>query len=103
MARNVTVAWVYPTTRTSGRPIIPTDIVGVELSMSLDGVNWTLWDTILAPNLSAEIPDLEAGEWHFRGVVRDIQGLSSAPLDGVITVPDETAPSALQSLTVTLV
>jgi hypothetical protein len=103
MARNVTVAWVYPTTRESGKPLNPADIAGMELSLSVDGATWSVYNTFANNVVSTTVPELEAGEWFFRGVVKDIQGRSSSPLVKSIVIPDETPPAALANLTLTLV
>jgi hypothetical protein len=102
MARNVNVSWTFPTTRESGKPLNPADIKAMELSISVDSVNWTIFDTYAPTVTSARVTELEPGKWFFQGVVVDTQNKRSAPLISSVVVPDETAPSALDSLTVTL-
>ena len=103
MARNVNVNWVYPTTRESGLPLDPADLAGMELSLSVDGATWSLYNTFAANVVSTIVPELETGTWWFRGVVRDVQGRLSAPVISSIDIPDETPPGPLANLTVTLV
>ena len=96
MARNVTVNWVLPTTRESGKPLALADIATVELSLSADGVNWTAYDSFAPPVLSTVVPELEIGEWFVQGVVVDVAGKRSKPAVASIVVPDDSAPGALQ-------
>lgn len=96
MAKNVNVSWVLPTTRESGKPLNPADIAGVELSLSADNVNWSAYNTFPKEVLSTVIPELEIGEWFVQGVVLDTAGKRSKPVVASITVPDESAPGALQ-------
>lgn len=103
MARNVNVAWVYPTTRQSGLPLPANELAGVELSVSVDNTNWTVYDSFTAAETSTVVPELEAGTWYFRGVVLDTAGRRSAPLVANIIVPDESPPGPLSTLNVTLV
>lgn len=103
MARNVNVSWEYPTTRESGLPIDPADIAGMTLEMSVDNATWSLYNTFAANVVSTVVPDLEPGEWWFRGTVQDVQGRDSAPLVRSIVVPDETPPGPLANLSLTLV
>lgn len=95
MARNVTVAWVLPTTRDSGRPLNPADIAGVDLSISVDGTTWSPYDTFLPAVTTTVVPELDIGEWFFSGVVRDTNGRTSTPVVSSIVIPDETAPGPL--------
>jgi len=103
MARNVNVSWAYPTTRESGLPINPADIAGMTLEMSVDNTTWSLYNNFAANVTSTVVPELEAGEWFFRGTVQDTDGRDSAPLVASVVVPDETPPGPLANLDVTLV
>jgi hypothetical protein len=96
MARNVNVAWVYPTTRESTKPLNPADIASVEISLSADNVNWSAYDTFPNGVLSTVIPELDIGEWFVRGVVVDTAGKRSKPKVASIVVPDDSAPGELQ-------
>ena len=102
MARNVNVSWVFPTTRESGKPLNPADIKAMELSISIDSANWTVYDTYAPAVTSTRITELEPGKWFFQGVVIDTTNRRSTPLISSVVVLDETPPSALGSLTVTL-
>lgn len=96
MARDVTVSWVLPTTRESGKPLDPAQIAAVELSLSVDGVNFTAYDSFAKEVLSTVIPEMDIGEWFVQGVVLDTAGKRSKPVVKSIVVPDETAPGTLQ-------
>lgn len=101
MARNVNVSWVLPTTRESTKPLANTDIATVEFSLSVDNVNWDVYDSFPPSVLSTVIPELDIGEWFVQGVVIDTAGKRSKPLVKSIVVPDDTAPSALGDLSLT--
>ena len=102
MARNVNVTWVLPTTRASGKPLAIADIAGVELSLSADGVNYSVYDTFTPDVLTTVIPELEIGEWFVSGIVKDTTGKVSPAVVSSIVVPDETPPGALLALNLTL-
>ncbi len=102
MARNVNVSWVLPTTRESTKPLDPAQIASVELAISADQSNWSVYDTFAKEVLSTVVPEVDIGTWYFRGVVVDTAGKRSAPLVASVVVPDETAPSALGALNVVL-
>jgi hypothetical protein len=95
MARSVNVSWVLPTTRESGKPLSLAEIAGVELSLSVDNVNWTAYDSFPAAVLATVIPELDIGTWFVRGVVVDTAGKKSKPVVASIAVPDESAPGVL--------
>lgn len=101
MARNVNVSWVLPTTRTSTLPLANTDIAGVEFSLSVDNVNWNVYDTFPPDVLSTVIPELDIGEWFVSGVVIDTAGKRSKPKVKSIVVPDDSEPSELGDLVLT--
>ena len=103
MARNVNVSWAYPTTRQSGLPLDPADLAGMTLELSVDNATWSLYNTFAANVVSTVVPELEPGEWFFRGTVLDTDGRSSSPLVASVVVPDETPPGPLANLDVTLV
>lgn len=99
MARNVTVTWVLPTVRESGKPLDIADIAAVELAISVDNATWSPYDEFANDVTETVVPELDAGDWYFRGVVRDTNGRFSQPVYGTVQIPDETAPGALSSLT----
>jgi hypothetical protein len=102
MARNINVNWVYPTVRESGKPLLPSEIQSMELSLSVDNTNWAIFNTYPASQTSTLVTEMDAGEWFFRGIVIDTNNRRSAPLVASVVVPDETNPGALTSLTATL-
>ena len=102
MARAVNVSWILPTVRESGKPLDPAQIAGVELSLSVDNVNWSVYNTFPKETLATVIPELEIGTWYVKGVVKDTAGKVSKPVVQSVVVPDDTAPGALASLTLSL-
>jgi hypothetical protein len=99
---NITVAWVLPTTRVSGKPLAPEAIDSVKLEISADGENFTPFDVFPREVLETTVTDLEPGEWFFRGTVIDTAGRPSLPVTAGIIIEDSTPPGALQSLTLAL-
>ena len=96
MARTVNVSWVLPTTRESGKPLDPAQIAGVELALSVDNVNFSIYNSFTPDVHQTAIPELEIGEWFVRGVVVDTAGKRSKPVVKSIVVPDDTAPGSLE-------
>lgn len=96
MAKSVNVSWVLPTTRESGKPLANTDIAGVEIGLSVDNVNWSVYDTFTPDVLSTVIPELEIGTWFVAGVVIDKAGKRSKTVVESIVIPDDSAPGMLQ-------
>lgn len=99
---NVNVNWVLPTTRVSGKPLNPADVAAVDLSISIDGTNFTAFDSFAPPTLGTVVTDLEPGQWFFSGTVRDTLGRLSIPVVSSLVIPDNTPPSGLVSLTLSL-
>lgn len=101
MAKNLIVSWVLPTTRESGKPLANTDIASVQIGLSADNVNWTVYDTFTPDVLSTVIPELEAGTWYVAGVVVDTKGRKSKDVIKSIEIlppveEDNTPPGALE-------
>ena len=96
---NITLRWVLPSTRESGKPLAVEDIRHVAVEVSADaGVNWSLLG-VFPPNvLSTELTDLDFGTWSFRGVVEDVKGRQSNPLVATFVNEDTSPPSALVTL-----
>ena len=97
--RDVTVTWVLPTTRESGKPLAPADIDRVILEMSVDGSNYVGVDEFPSSVLSTVVVELESGEWFFRGTVRDTKARKSKPVVRSIVIEDDTPPGPLVELT----
>ena len=98
--QNVTVSWVLPTTRESGKALNPADIHRVVLEMSADGgANYVGVDEFPPTVLSTVVVELEPGEWFFRGTVRDTKGRKSASITRSLVIEDTSPPSALIDLT----
>jgi len=102
MTTTVNVTWDLPTTRTSGRPLDPALLAGVDVSLSADGgVNFVLTDTILPADVQAvSFPDLVDGDYAIRLVVRLTDGLESAGVDTPIVL-DTAAPEDVANIQVT--
>ena len=102
--KNARLSWTLPTTRTSGFPLDPFDINVVNLFMSADaGANWVSVADVPSTTLEFLISDLDIGTYQFKAVVEDSDGLRSADSNVEIgLVPDETAPSAISDLMVTI-
>lgn len=97
---DVTVRWVLPTTRESGKPLVVTDIDRVVIEMSADGgVNYVGIDEFPSSVLETVVVELEPGEWFFKGYVRDTKGRKSQPVVRSKVIEDPTPPSALVELT----
>lgn len=93
---NVTLHWELPTTRTSNRPLPATDIQHVLVDVSADdGATWAPIGAFPPNVLSTQLTDLDFGTWKFRGVVVDLKGRVSAPLEAVLVNEDTSPPSAL--------
>jgi hypothetical protein len=96
---NVTLNWVLPTTRESGKPLLATDIQNVLVEVSADlGATWAAIGTFTPDVLSVPVTDLDFGTWTFRGVVYDTKGRPSQPLLATLVNEDTSPPSALVSL-----
>lgn len=96
---DITVTWVLPSTRESGKPLDPADIDRVILEMSADGgVNYVGVDEFPPSVLATTVVELEPGEWFFRGTVRDTAGRKSKPLVRSTVIADTSPPGALVDL-----
>ena len=102
--KTATITWVLPVTRTSGGTLPPADIASVEISLSGDlGQNFIIVATVPS-SLPQEvvIPELEPGDYIVRGVVEDNYGGRSAPTSADFTVIDDSVPSALGTINISL-
>lgn len=97
---DVTVTWVLPTTRESGRPLKIEDIDRVVLELSADGgANFGAVDEFPSSVTETVLVEMEPGEWFVRGYVRDTKGRKSQPVTRSIVIEDPSPPSALVELT----
>lgn len=96
------VQWVLPVVRTSGKPLDPADIAGVDLELSADGGE-TFVSFGLKQGTSFDFTELEPGTWFVRGTVVDTAQRRSAPVTESKTIVDSSNPGALQSLTLEVV
>jgi hypothetical protein len=100
MAKDVTITWDLPTTRTGGGVLLPEDILETRPEMSADGgANFNSLPPV-PPDVPQEImvPDLDPGNWHFRFVLVDTLGQKSAPAPWVETVVDESPPNPIENI-----
>jgi hypothetical protein len=98
---NVTLQWELPTTRTSNRPLAPSDLLHVAVDVSADGGDtWVDIGQFPPEVLTAQVTDLDFGTWLFRGVVVPKKGLPSLPLTATFVNDDTTPPNPLVTLTV---
>jgi hypothetical protein len=102
--KNADISWVLPTTRTSGGPLDPLEIDRVELAISGDGgSNYSIFHTSsVSDPTSTTLTDIDPGSYLIRGVVIDVNGISSAGRVVAFDVADESPPEALTELTVSL-
>ena len=97
---NISLRWVLPSTRVSGKPLLPADIKHVEIGVSANGgTSYTRVGLFPPTVLSTNITDLDFGTWKFQGVVVDKLDRASAPLVATYVNEDTSPPSALVSLT----
>jgi hypothetical protein len=99
---NVTVSWILPTTKVSGKPLTIDKIDAVIIEISADGINYAEVGSFEPDVLETTVSDLEPGDWLFRGTVIDTAGRSSLPVEASISLEDTSPPGALASLTLTL-
>jgi len=100
MAKDVTVTWDLPTTRTGGGELRPEDIEETRPEMSADGgANFTPLPPV-PPDVPQEVnvPDLEPGNWHFRFVLVDTLGQESPPANHIVTVVDDSPPNPVENI-----
>lgn len=102
MTTTVNITWDLPSTRTSGNALDPTDIAGVDVSLSADGgANFTLTDTILPSDTQAvTYPDLVDGDYSIRLVVRLVAGQVSTGIDTPFIL-DTSDPENVANITIT--
>lgn len=100
MAR-VTVKWVIPTTRESGKPLKLSDVHHVRVEVSADGVSFANVGDFTPDVTETVLDDLDFGTWTFRGLVVDTAGRVSQPAFATVDIVDTTPPGPTV-LTVTL-
>lgn len=101
---NVRATWVLPVVRESGGPLDPSEISSAVVEVSADGgASWGGLGSIPPSDPQTALLENPApGSWMFRITILDTDGRSSSLLDGVIMVPDETAPGPATDLVLTL-
>ena len=102
--KNVTCTWNLPTTRESGRPLDISDIQHTQVLMKADAApSFTPIDTVgPTAEQSIFIGDVDIGQWVIRLIVVDTDGRESAPVDTSFEVLDETPPSSVTGVGITL-
>ena len=103
--KDVTLTWDLPTTRESGLPVDPADVVSVDVSLSSDGgVNFVLLNTVLAAAIQTLLVGaVPIGDHIFRFRVNAlVPAESSANLDVPVNVPDDSPLSTVLNVNVSL-
>ncbi len=98
----VRLAWNIPSTRASGKPLNPAEISGFVVEQSVDGGAFTKLTDSSANTITRDIPNLAPGNWSFRVSCFDSKNRTGAPSVGSIAIPDDTPPSAVLNLTVSI-
>ena len=100
MAKNVTLTWDLPTERSGGGALPLDEIEHTVVEMSADGgSNYTALPPVLPTDPQEKfVPDLEAGDWHFRLTVVDTLGQASPPAPWVETVVDDSPPNPVTNI-----
>jgi hypothetical protein len=94
--QTVRLSWTLPTVRESGKPFNPADADHVSVEMSADaGVTFVGYGAYPPDVLTVDVPDLEPGEWFFRGQCVDKTGLRGKFTTKSVVVPDTTAPGVI--------
>ena len=104
MAKNITITWDLPVTRTGGAALPIEEIESVRPEISADsGASWTPMAPV-APTDSQQVfvPDAEIGEWQFRFRVIDTLGQPSAWWEEIVQVIDDSPPNTITNVQVTL-
>jgi hypothetical protein len=93
---NLNISWALPTTRESGKPLNPSDILHVRIEISADGgANYGLVGDFPPDVLNTVVQDVDFGEWTVRGLVADTKGRVSNPVVAQVVNEDTTPPSEL--------
>lgn len=102
--KTMTVTWALPVTRESGGPLLPADIQHTRVEMRVVGApTFTVMGSVLPGDVQTfTITDVDVGDWELRLVVVDTAGRESAPVDTPFNVPDESAPSGVTDVVITL-
>lgn len=100
MAKDVTVTWDLPTAREQGGALDPSDIQHVLVELSADGgASYSELNRVLPTEAQQVfVPDLDVGQWHFRLIVVDTLGQSSAPHVELVGVVDDSPPLAVSNV-----
>ena len=100
MAKTINITWDLPTERASGKPLDPSELIGVEVSLNA-GAGFALATTVPADETQAWVfPDMVDGDYTIRLVVKGTTG-DSAPVDTDVEV-DTSAPGTVQNVQVSL-
>jgi hypothetical protein len=104
MTKTVTVTWELPTTRESGQPLDIADIQHTKVEITADGVSFTPLGFVPPTDIQElTAADVDIGDWSFRLTVMDTANRESNPFDAPFTIADETPPSAVFNVNITMV
>lgn len=95
--------WQPPTTRESGRALKPSDIAGFSLEHSLDGAAFEKLVDSPAGTTQRDFENAGPGVHKFRLACFDTRNKSSQAFEGSIEVEDDTPPSMVLNLTLSVV
>lgn len=100
MTKTILVTWDLPTTRVSGNPLDPADILGVKVSIDA-GAGFAFAGSMLPTDPQQWIfPDMVDGDYVIRLEVTTALG-DSAPVDTAVQIDDSLA-SPVTNVVVTL-
>lgn len=99
---SIKLDWPTPTTRTSGRPLQPGDLVGYALNMKVDGApSFTALNPPAATDTTYTVDVTDPGTYDFEMHAIDKNQRAGASWTGVITIED-TSPISAPVVTLSL-
>ena len=75
-----TFRWTLPTTRVDGKPLSPSEILHVEISLNV-GAGFGVIASVPPSTLELVQTELDGGDYVVRGVVVPVSGGRSTPVD----------------------
>ena len=90
MTKTINISWDLPTTRVSGNPLDPSDILGVKVSLGA-GAGFAFAGSVLPTDPQQWIfPDMVDGDYTIRLEVTTALG-DSVPVDTAVSIDDSLA------------
>jgi hypothetical protein len=99
----IRLTWQRPLTRESGRELKASDIAGYALSHSEDGGQFGKLLDSPPDATSRDVENIGPGTHRFRLACFDKSNRQGQPFEGTIEVPDDTPPSQVLNLTLSIV